>query len=138
MKQKVRILNINPCGCDAEGKITLTLLASGIEIICDYQGSDQHVYECFSIGEETEADISLWLDKVDITEQRSLSIKALPGDAYEVIGRYKGTCEYDGSQYYIVDSLIELRTTNEFNDDRKPAETGEWVSAVGLFYIELL
>ncbi len=50
---------------------------------------------------------------------------------------YKGTCTYESSQYYIVDSLVELAATNEFNDYRKPAETGEWVSAVGLFYIEL-
>ncbi len=87
MKQKVRILNIDPCGCDQEGKITLSLLGAGIEVICDYQGSDQHVHECFSVGEKTEADIYLWLDKVDKTQVRTQSIKALSGSEYEVIGR---------------------------------------------------
>ncbi|WP_019614447.1 hypothetical protein [Psychromonas ossibalaenae] len=109
----------------------------GIEIICDYQGSDQHVYECFSAGEEAEADIFLWLDKVDKTQSRSPSITALPDNEYEIVGLYKGTCQHENSLYYLVDLLIELLTTNEFNDDSRPAETGEWVRAVGFFYIEL-
>ena len=132
MKQIVRVKEILECGCEMEGKINVEVVSNGIILTCDYQASSEYIKECFPVGTEREVFLSFWLDSVSKTEKRISKV-----NSDNVVGIYKGKYENDNEEYYVIDSLINVLTTNEFNGFKEPALTGEWVEAQGSFYIHL-
>lgn len=132
MLQLIKILEIKPCGCDAEGKIVVLLIDAGIRIECDYQTSDEHIKRLFPLGSIQYADISLWLDTIKLTDKRELTLQP------SVIGKYTGVVNKDDDDFFGIDSVISILATNEFNDYQEPAVVGQWVEAKGSFYIEWL
>jgi hypothetical protein len=130
MKQAIKPIKIDYCGCDAEGHILVELVSHSIQITCDYQMSDKQISEAFKISTVYEVEISFWLDKVSKTSETTKVV----GSNY-VIGIYQGKIEIEGEEYFVVNSIFDVYTTNELNGFVEPANIGDWVIAIGAFFL---
>lgn len=132
MKQTIKPIKIEYCGCGAEGSILIELISHNTRIMCNYIASDSQITESLKIDSVYKAEISYWLDSVAITEEREKII----GNHF-LIGIYEGKVELEGDEYFLVNSIFDVYTTNELNGFVEPATIGEWVIAKGSFFLHM-
>lgn len=132
MKQTIKPIKIEYCGCDAEGSILVELISHAIKITCNYIASDTQISENFEINHIYEAEISYWLDSVEKTAKTEKTI-----GPNVVIGTYEGKREIEGEEYFVVNSIFDVYTTNERNGFVQLAAIGEWVIAKGSFFLHM-
>lgn len=132
MKQLVRLKEVIELGYEMEGKVSVEIVSNGLILTCDYQASIDYIKESFPIGKERDVFLSFWLDTVSKTEKRINEV-----NSNHVVGIYEGKYKNDNEEYYAIESIINVLTTNEFNGFKEPALVGEWVEAQGNFYIHL-
>lgn len=85
MKQTIKPIKMEYCGCDAGGSILVELVSHAIRVTCNYIASDSQISESFKISHIYEAEISYWLDSVERTSRTEKVI----GSNF-VVGIYEG------------------------------------------------
>lgn len=125
--------SIQGCCCDNEGDMTVYLPEIDMELECYFIGDVDKIKALFPLHVETEALITFWYGKAEVTDKR---VKALKPN---VVGIYRGkSLDEDGEIEYEIESMITVKTNNELDDYKEPGPIGTWVECSGQFAIEEL
>lgn len=136
MKTKVKILQIEHCGCHCEGTVKIYLPTINKEILACYQGGDQQIIEALPIGSIQNVFLYIWLATVNRHDCASKAIMRKGKTySYELTGTYKGSINIDDFDYELIDSELLFPVEKEFETNIE-YKIGDYIKADGEFFID--
>ncbi len=113
--------------------MTVYLPEIDMELDCYFIGDVDKIKTLFPLQLETEALITFWYGKAEVTDKR---VKALKPN---IVGIYRGkSLDEDGEIEYEIESIMTVKTDNELGDYKEPGSIGCWIECSGQFVIEEL
>lgn len=129
MPQRLLILELLPCGCDAEGKVHAAL-EDGTPIWFYYMGPDLLAEQTFIPGSVVEVELVGWNAAATVCTAQEKSI-TFPAANYQFVahGQIIASKEDDGEVDYLLDAGLSFYFDNE--DGEEPIKVGDWIRLEG-------